>query len=201
MVCTRYLAEQLVQAVHPRWLVIRMAGFVGLGLRKNAIFDMLTGATVWLGTRFGAAIYRHAGRCSAGLVVDRSRDRESDREYCCAVPYVSGTSIVASGPRRLSARTRQASGTSCRSTGCADWSPGLCLARRIASMPSRMQCAAVVFLLPDCMLRTPHRARMSLGTNDYSECLCHRPSGYPKFDPSAEGRSVPSCGVAEFWPH
>ncbi len=44
----KYLAEQLVRAVHPAWLVVRMGGFVGPGLKKNAIFDMLTGAPVWL---------------------------------------------------------------------------------------------------------------------------------------------------------
>lgn len=44
----KYLAEELVRTVHPRWLVVRMGGFVGPGLRKNAIFDMLTGAPVWL---------------------------------------------------------------------------------------------------------------------------------------------------------
>jgi nucleoside-diphosphate-sugar epimerase len=44
----KYLAEQLVRAVHPDWLVVRMGGFVGPGLKKNAIFDMLTGDPVWL---------------------------------------------------------------------------------------------------------------------------------------------------------
>jgi nucleoside-diphosphate-sugar epimerase len=44
----KFLAEQIVRSVHPSWLVVRMGGFVGEGLRKNAIFDMLTGAPVWL---------------------------------------------------------------------------------------------------------------------------------------------------------
>lgn len=44
----KHLAEQLVQAEHPRWLVVRMGGFVGPGLKKNAIFDILTGGDVWL---------------------------------------------------------------------------------------------------------------------------------------------------------
>jgi nucleoside-diphosphate-sugar epimerase len=33
---------------HPNWLIMRMGGFVGPGLKKNAVFDMLTGAPVWL---------------------------------------------------------------------------------------------------------------------------------------------------------
>jgi nucleoside-diphosphate-sugar epimerase len=42
------LAEQLVRSTQPNWLILRMGGFVGPGLRKNAIYDMLTGGPVWL---------------------------------------------------------------------------------------------------------------------------------------------------------
>src|SRR5262249_26049704 len=44
----KHLAEQMVRAAHPAWLVVRMGGFVGPGLKKNAIFDMLCGDPVWL---------------------------------------------------------------------------------------------------------------------------------------------------------
>lgn len=44
----KHLAEQLVRGVHRRHLVMRMGGFVGPGLRKNAIHDMLGDADVWL---------------------------------------------------------------------------------------------------------------------------------------------------------
>ncbi len=44
----KHLAEQMVSALHPRPLIVRMGGFVGPGLRKNAIFDMLSDAPVWL---------------------------------------------------------------------------------------------------------------------------------------------------------
>ena len=44
----KYLAEMVVNAIHPAPLVIRMGGFVGPGMRKNAIFDMLNDAPVWL---------------------------------------------------------------------------------------------------------------------------------------------------------
>ena len=44
----KHLAEQLVRGVHPRHLVVRMGGFVGPGLRKNPIFDLLHDADVWL---------------------------------------------------------------------------------------------------------------------------------------------------------
>lgn len=42
------LAEMLVQMEHPSWLVLRMGGFVGPGLKKNAIFDLMTDMPLWL---------------------------------------------------------------------------------------------------------------------------------------------------------
>ena len=44
----KMLAENLVRGTQTRWLVIRMGGFVGPGLGKNAIYDIMTGAPVWL---------------------------------------------------------------------------------------------------------------------------------------------------------
>ena len=40
----KLLAEDLVRHYAPHWLVLRMGGFVGPGLRKNSIYDLLTGA-------------------------------------------------------------------------------------------------------------------------------------------------------------
>jgi len=39
----KYLAEQCVQHVAKRWLILRLGGFVGLGLKKNPIFDIVNG--------------------------------------------------------------------------------------------------------------------------------------------------------------
>lgn len=44
----KYLAEQCVQHAAKKWLIIRFGGFVGPGLSKNAIFDILTGGPLWL---------------------------------------------------------------------------------------------------------------------------------------------------------
>jgi nucleoside-diphosphate-sugar epimerase len=44
----KFLAEQLVRGTRENWLVLRMGGFVGPGLKKNAVYDMLTGGPVWL---------------------------------------------------------------------------------------------------------------------------------------------------------
>jgi nucleoside-diphosphate-sugar epimerase len=44
----KYLAEQCVRHAAKRHLVFRMGGFVGPGLRKNAVHDILTGGPLWL---------------------------------------------------------------------------------------------------------------------------------------------------------
>lgn len=44
----KYMAEMLVLSTHPKALVMRMGGFVGPGMKKNAIFDMLNDQPVWL---------------------------------------------------------------------------------------------------------------------------------------------------------
>lgn len=44
----KYMAEQSVRHVAPNWLIIRFGGFVGEGLKKNPIFDILQGGPLWL---------------------------------------------------------------------------------------------------------------------------------------------------------
>jgi nucleoside-diphosphate-sugar epimerase len=44
----KYLAELCVQHAAPDWLIARLGGFVGPGLRKNAIYDILHGGPLWL---------------------------------------------------------------------------------------------------------------------------------------------------------
>ena len=39
----KLLAEELVRHYAPRWLIVRLAGMVGPGLRKNPVFDVLHG--------------------------------------------------------------------------------------------------------------------------------------------------------------
>lgn len=39
----KLIAEDLVRHYAPRWLILRMGGFVGPGLRKNSIYDLLKG--------------------------------------------------------------------------------------------------------------------------------------------------------------
>ena len=45
------LAEELVVKYCPDWLILRLGGMVGEGLRKGPIHDILTGAPLWVGTK------------------------------------------------------------------------------------------------------------------------------------------------------
>jgi nucleoside-diphosphate-sugar epimerase len=44
----KWLAEQCVRNGASRWLILRLGGMVGPGLKKNAVFDVLGGGPVWL---------------------------------------------------------------------------------------------------------------------------------------------------------
>ena len=42
------LAEMCVQHACPNWLIFRGGGFVGAGMKKNAIFDAMQGESLWI---------------------------------------------------------------------------------------------------------------------------------------------------------
>jgi nucleoside-diphosphate-sugar epimerase len=44
----KYLAEQCVRHAAPRWLIVRLGGMVGPGMRKNPVFDILHDKPLWL---------------------------------------------------------------------------------------------------------------------------------------------------------
>ncbi len=46
--CHKFLAEQCVRHAANDWIIFRLGGFVGPGLKKNAIFDILNGGPLWL---------------------------------------------------------------------------------------------------------------------------------------------------------
>ena len=47
----KYLAEQCVMHSAEQWLIFRMGGFVGAGLKKNPIYDILNGGPLWLDSK------------------------------------------------------------------------------------------------------------------------------------------------------
>lgn len=44
----KWLAERCVMHAAKKWIILRMGGFVGPGLKKNAIYDILHGEKLWL---------------------------------------------------------------------------------------------------------------------------------------------------------
>jgi nucleoside-diphosphate-sugar epimerase len=44
----KYLAEQCVRHAASRWLIARLGGMVGPGMKKNPVFDILHGQPLWL---------------------------------------------------------------------------------------------------------------------------------------------------------
>jgi nucleoside-diphosphate-sugar epimerase len=44
----KYLSEQCVMQTADKWLILRLGGMVGAGLKKNAIFDILNGNKLWI---------------------------------------------------------------------------------------------------------------------------------------------------------
>lgn len=44
----KYLAEQCVRHAAKRWLIVRQGGFVGKGLKKNAVYDIVHGEKLWV---------------------------------------------------------------------------------------------------------------------------------------------------------
>lgn len=44
----KYLAEECVRHGSQDWLIVRLGGMVGVGLKKNPIFDIINGGPIWL---------------------------------------------------------------------------------------------------------------------------------------------------------
>lgn len=63
----KYMAEELVRYYAPRWFVFRMAGFVGPGLWKNSIYDLLTGTPLRVNLD-SAYQYLHTSQLAQGIL-------------------------------------------------------------------------------------------------------------------------------------
>lgn len=69
----KHLAEQCVRHAAKTWLIVRFGGFVGPGLKKNPIFDILHGGPLWLDPE-SELQYLHTDRAAAMILtlIDRS---------------------------------------------------------------------------------------------------------------------------------
>jgi len=62
----KYLAEQIVRRYAPSWLILRFGGFVGEGLKKNSIYDILHNVPLRVDLD---STYQYLSTASAGSVI------------------------------------------------------------------------------------------------------------------------------------
>ena len=94
------LAEQCVRYAAPDWLIFRMGGFVGPGLRKNAIYDILHGGPLWLDPR-SELQFLLTDRL-AEIVIDlAARDIHNEVFNLCGNGVVSLTEVIEATGREV----------------------------------------------------------------------------------------------------
>lgn len=100
----KLLAEQLVRHYAPRWLIFRLAGMVGPGLRKNPVFDILNGFQLRIhpDSRYQYMLTDDVARISWSLV-----ERKSANEIfnLCGDGVVTMREIAESAGRPLDCST------------------------------------------------------------------------------------------------
>jgi nucleoside-diphosphate-sugar epimerase len=74
----KFLAEQLVRHYAPRWVVLRLAGMVGPGLRKNPVYDILHGNSLRIhpDSQYQFMLTDEVARVAWGLI-ERGTERET----------------------------------------------------------------------------------------------------------------------------
>jgi nucleoside-diphosphate-sugar epimerase len=95
----KLLAEQLVRHYAPRWLILRLAGMVGPGLRKNPVHDILNGLPLRVhpDSRYQYMFTDDVARIAWGLV---ERQTANDVFNLCGNGVISMREIA-----RLAGRT------------------------------------------------------------------------------------------------
>jgi len=94
------LAESCVRHAARDWLIFRLGGFVGPGLKKNAIFDILNGGPLWLDP--GSARQVLHTDDAARLVLDLAkRSQTSDVFNLCGSGVVSLAEVLADAGREV----------------------------------------------------------------------------------------------------
>lgn len=99
----KYLAEECVRHAAGDWLIFRLGGFVGPGLKKNAIFDILHGGPLWLD--LGSELqYLHTEE-AARIVLGLAEGAESREVFnLCGRGTVALAEVAARAGREVAAR-------------------------------------------------------------------------------------------------
>lgn len=89
----KYLAEQCVMRYAPEWLIFRMGGFVGPGLKKNAIYDILHDGPLWLNPK-SELQFIHVDT-AADIIVEMALSKESHEIYnLCGSGVIALTEVL-----------------------------------------------------------------------------------------------------------
>lgn len=90
----KYLAEQCVMRYAPQWLIFRMGGFVGPGLKKNAIYDILHGDPLRLDPR-SELQFIHVDT-AADIILDLALSKRSHEIFnLCGIGVISISEAMA----------------------------------------------------------------------------------------------------------
>lgn len=94
------LAEQCIRHAVPDWLIFRFGGFIGPGLKKNAIFDILQGGPLFLDPA-SELQFLHTDR--AAEIVFQLADRGVTREVfnLCGKGVVRLSEVAEQAPRPI----------------------------------------------------------------------------------------------------
>ena len=89
----KYLAEQCVMRHAPEWLIFRMGGFVGPGLKKNAIYDILHGDPLRLDPR-SALQFIHVDT-AADIIMEHALSARSHEIFnLCGAGVISMSEVL-----------------------------------------------------------------------------------------------------------
>jgi len=94
------LAEACVRHAAREWLIFRLGGFVGPGLKKNAIFDILNGGPLWLDPA-SALQFLHTDD-AARLVLDLAKRSHTNEVFnLCGSGVVTLAQVLADAGREV----------------------------------------------------------------------------------------------------
>jgi len=89
----KYLAEQCVMRCAPDWLIFRMGGFVGPGLKKNAIYDILHNEPLRLDPK-SALQFIHVD-IAADIIMDQALSTRSNEIFnLCGAGVISISEVL-----------------------------------------------------------------------------------------------------------
>ena len=75
----KYLAELSVRHVATNWLIFRLGGFVGPGLKKNVVFDLLSNQPIWVSLESSFQFLET--RSAAEIILSMSSASENKEVY------------------------------------------------------------------------------------------------------------------------